>query len=97
MKDDVFWCVYFLLVFNKTGNILLDGNDNQPPKSLQNNHQTPQDVEEYFEKLYAQQVAEYPNSDTIIEPEEDNYFSPHKLKYNRQTNYDDQGNDEAID
>lgn len=73
----------------KTQNNNNNGNNNNP--------QTPQEMEEYFEKLYAQQVAEYPNSDNIIEPDEDNYFSPHKLKYNRDTTSNGEGSDEVTD
>lgn len=95
MRDEMFWCVYFLLVYNKTGNILV-GED--PTKQMQtptkqptnNSHhtpytpqtpQTPQDVEEYFDKLFLKQMAEISSVDDGIEPDDDNYFSPHKFKY----------------
>lgn len=48
--------------------------------------QTPQEVEDYFDKLYMSQMAEISNVDDGIEPDDDNYFSPHKCKYSSDRN-----------
>lgn len=101
MKDDMFWCVYFLLVYSKTGDVLLahnpadensSANSEQqhdkkgpetPIKQTRSPPHTPADVEGYFDKLYATQMAEHSDLvDDGVEPDEDNYFSPLKYKYN---------------
>jgi len=86
MKDEMFWCVYFLLVFNKTGNILMDDNAKSTPTKQATHSHTPQDVEDYFDKLFVSQMAEISTVDDGIEPDDDNYFSPHKYKFRTITN-----------